>query len=164
MMGTFKTSAGQILSERLDMHFLDTDAFFEFEYDMKINECFEEWGEEVFRDLESKVADRVYYFENTVISTGGGMIERDSSIEKLKRHGIIVLLTCDYKEIAKRLRGDKTRPKFKGIKRKSKLKRLWVERKDKYHKYADIVIDNTLLTSAQTADAVEKALVEFYQK
>ena len=164
MMGTFKTSAGRILAERLDMHFMDTDAFFEFEYDMKINECFEEWGEEVFRDLESKVADRVYYFENTVISTGGGMIERDSSIEKLKRFGIIVLLTCDYRVIAHRLRTDKTRPKFKGIRRKSKLKKIWAVRKDKYHKYADIVIDNTDLTSAETADAVEKALIEFYNK
>ena len=164
MMGTFKTSAGRILAERLDMHFLDTDAFFEFEYDMKINECFEEWGEEVFRDLESKIADRVYYFENTVISTGGGMIGRDSNIEKLKRFGIIVLLTCDCKVIANRLRSDKTRPKFKGLRRKSKLRKLWAERKDKYHKYADIVIDNTHLTSAQTADAIEKALIDFYSK
>jgi len=166
MMGTFKTSAAKILAERLDMYFLDTDDFFEFEYSMKISECFSKYGEEVFRDLESKVADRVHYFENTVISTGGGMVERDSSMEKLKRFGIIVLLTCEVKVIAKRLRGEKSkgRPKLRGFNKKAKLKKIWAERKEKYHKYADIVIDNTNMDSVQTADAIEKALIEFYNK
>jgi len=118
----------------------------------------------VFRDLESKVADRVYYFENTVISTGGGMVERDSSMEKLKRFGMIVLLTCDYKVLAKRVHISKDRPKLVGLNKKAKLKKLWAERKEKYHKYADIVIDNTNLDVNQTAEAIEKALAEFYNK
>ena len=164
MPGTFKSSSGQKLAERLDMHFLDTDAFFEFEYSMKISECFDEYGEEAFRDLESKVADRVYYFENTVISTGGGMVERDSNMEKLKRFGIIVLLTCEVKELYRRVKADKSRPKLRGFNKKGKLKKLWVARKEKYHKYADIVIDNTNLDAAQTVETVEKALIEFYKK
>lgn len=164
MMGTFKTSAAKALAERLDMHFLDTDEFFEFEYDMKISECFKTYGEEVFRDLESKVADRVHYFENTVISTGGGIIERDSSMEKLKRFGIIILLTCDYKVLYERVRRDKSRPLLKGFNKKAKLKKIWNARKEKYHKYADIVIDNTGLTCAGTVDAIEKAILEFYNK
>ena len=164
MMGTFKTSAGRILAERLDMHFLDTDAYFEFEYSMKISECFKQWGEDMFRDLESKVADRVYYFENTVISTGGGMVERDSSMEKLKRFGIVVLLKCDCKVLAKRVHISKDRPKLVGLNKRGKLKKLWAERKEKYHKYADIVIDNTNLDCEQTAAAIAEALTAFYNK
>ena len=164
MPGTFKTSAGRLLAERLDMHFLDTDAFFEFEYGMKISECFDKYGEEAFRDLESKVADRVYYFENTVIATGGGIVERDSSMEKLKRFGIIVLLTCETGELYRRVRKDKDRPKLRGWGKKAKLKKIWAARREKYRKYADITIDNTRLDSAQTADAIERAILDFYKK
>ena len=164
MMGTFKTSAAKLLAERLGMHFLDTDEFFEFEYSLKISECFKLYGEEMFRDLESKVADRVHYFENTVISTGGGMVERDSSMEKLKRFGIIVLLTCDPNVLYKRIKTDKNRPLLRGFNKKAKLKKLWNDRKDRYHKYADIVIDNSALSCAETVDAIEKAIVQFYNK
>ncbi len=164
MMGTFKTSAAKVLAERLEMHFLDTDEFFEFEYDLKINECFKQYGEEVFRDLESKVADRVHYFENTVISTGGGMVERDSSMEKLKRFGLIVLLTCDVNILYKRLKKDKNRPLLTGFNKKAKLKKLWNDRKEKYHKYADIVVDNSSLDCEGTVDAIEKAIAAFYSK
>jgi len=164
MPGTYKTTAGKSLAERLGMYFLDTDDYFEFEYSMKISECFDEWGEDVFRDLESKVADRVHYFENTVIATGGGMIERDASIEKLKRFGIIILLTCDCKVLSLRLRDEKKRPLLRGVNKKAKVKKLWRDRKEKYHKYADIVIDNTRFDCGQTVEEIERELVKFYNK
>ena len=110
MPGTYKSSAGKLLAERLDMHFMDTDAFFEFEYGMKIPECFQQYGEDTFRDLEAKIIDRVYYFENTVIATGGGVPERDDNMERLKRYGLIILLNCDTKELARRQERQKPAP------------------------------------------------------
>ncbi|MDR1094313.1 MAG: shikimate kinase [Clostridiales bacterium] len=162
MMGTYKTSAGKMLADRLDMHFMDTDAFFEFEYGMKIADCFKEHGEEAFRDLEAKIVDRVYYFENTVIATGGGVPERDDSMEKLKRYGLIVLLTCGHKELARRLKREKNRPLLKGPFKARALKKIAARRRERYHKYADIVIDNTGLSPAETVDRIQEEILKFY--
>jgi shikimate kinase len=164
MPGTFKTSVGRMLAERLDMHFMDTDAFFEFEYAVKIAECFRRYGEEVFRDLEAKIIDRVYYFENTVISTGGGVPGRDDNMEKLKRHGLIVLLTCDIPELTRRLKKDKSRPLLKGVFKRRALRKLYEVRRERYLKYADIIVDNTNLSSIETADAIQNKILEFYGK
>lgn len=164
MSGTFKTTAGHILAERLGMNFMDTDEYFEFEYSTKIGDCIGEYGEETFRDLEAKVIDRVYYFDNTVIATGGGVVERDDNMEKLKRHGIVILLTCELPVIYKRLRNCHERPLIKGLFRRRKLKRLAERRREKYLKYADIRVDNTHLTPEETADAVTARLLEFYKR
>ena len=162
MPGTYKSSAGHLLADSLGMNFLDTDDFFEFEYNMKIADCFKEYGEEFFRDLESKIIDRSGGFENAVIATGGGVPERDDNMEKLKRHGLIILLTCDVKVIAKRVAKDNTRPLLRGGGKKQAVKKLWETRREKYKKYADITVDNTLLNPWQTAEAIQKKILEFY--
>ena len=162
MPGTFKSSAGKILAERLEMHFMDTDAFFEFEYGLKIAECFKQHGEEAFRDLEAKIVDRVYYFENTIIATGGGVPERDDNMEKLKRYGLIILLSADPKELAIRLKRDKSRPLLRGNKYRA-LKKLSECRREKYLKYADIEIDNTGLSPVETVDRIQEEILRFYK-
>ncbi|GHU98942.1 shikimate kinase [Clostridia bacterium] len=163
MMGTYKTSAGKLLADRLEMHFMDTDAFFEFEYGMKIAECFKQYGEDAFRDLEAKIVDRVYYFENTVIATGGGVPERDDNMEKLKRYGLIILLTCNPKELAGRLKRDKNRPLLQGFFKARKLKQLADRRRERYEKYADIVVDNTGLSVAETVERIQEEIIKFYK-
>jgi len=162
MPGTYKSAAGKLLAERLDMNFMDTDAFFEFEYGKTIADCFREYGEDTFRDLEAKIVDRVYYFENTVIATGGGVPERDDNMEKLKRYGLIILLKCDVKELARRLKRDRSRPLLRGLFKGRAIKKLAERRCERYLKYADIIVDNTGLSVPEAVDAIQEKILKFY--
>ena len=54
MMGVGKSTLGKILSERLNMKFIDIDRVIEKRENMLIKEIFENKGETYFRALEKK--------------------------------------------------------------------------------------------------------------
>ena len=49
MMGSWKSTVGIQLSKSLNMEFIDTDDCIEEMMDMKVNEIFNEFGEDRFR-------------------------------------------------------------------------------------------------------------------
>ena len=54
MMGSGKSSIGKILSKKLDMQLCDTDNEIETLCEMSINEIFDRYGEEKFREMERR--------------------------------------------------------------------------------------------------------------
>ena len=71
-MGTGKTTIGKILAERIGYKFIDVDEYIVKTEGKPINEIFEKYGEDYFRDLETKAIKKILKEENQVISTGGG--------------------------------------------------------------------------------------------
>ena len=55
MMGSGKTSIGQLISKKLKLEFIDIDHSIEQEFNMTIAEIFESKGEKFFRDFEEKI-------------------------------------------------------------------------------------------------------------
>ena len=55
MMGSGKTSCGNVLAKTLGISLLDIDSIFELEKNLKISEIFKKFGEEYFRTIEEKV-------------------------------------------------------------------------------------------------------------
>ena len=70
-MAVGKTSVGHLLSETLNVPFIDTDAYLMVKTKMSIPEIFQKGGEGYFRDLEHEVAKEVVLLPPSIVSTGG---------------------------------------------------------------------------------------------
>ena len=110
-MGSGKSTVGKVLHEKLQCQFLDTDAVFEQEECMKISDFFVRFGEEHFRQKEHMYL-KACTKENTIVSTGGGMILRQDNRIWMKNHGHVVYLATSFENILKRLENDTSRPLF----------------------------------------------------
>ena len=93
-MGTGKSSIGKRLSTQLRMRYVDTDDIIERDSGRRISDIFAEDGEPTFRELESEAVCKVSKLYNYVISTGGGVVLKESNMVELKRNGIIFCLTA----------------------------------------------------------------------
>ncbi|MDC3098310.1 shikimate kinase [Gammaproteobacteria bacterium] len=91
MMGSGKTSVGQLLSKYLNTTFYDLDAGIEKRFNLTIKEIFNEYGEKKFREVESSMLQETNNLENSIISTGGGIVIENSNREFLKGQRVYFL-------------------------------------------------------------------------
>lgn len=140
MPGSGKTSLGQKLSKKLNYDFIDMDDYIEESSGRKIASMFEE-GEMVFRKEEIRASKELAETSRTVISTGGGIITQEASMEALKENGLILFLDRPLENIEKDIERD-SRPLLKDD--KSRLEELYEERIDLYRLYADLTVENIL--------------------
>jgi shikimate kinase len=138
MMGTGKTTVGQVLAKELGYRFFDTDVLIERVAQKSINELFAEEGETFFRELESQVLGEVSACTRSVIATGGGAVLRPVNWSYL-RHGLIIWLDAPISLLIERLAEDNTRPLLKMDNLSLKLETLLAERKSLYQE-ADLQI------------------------
>ena len=102
MMGCGKSTVGRLLSKKLNYHFLDSDQMIEEKEQRSVASIFENKGEAYFRKLEKQfILD--LNCENTVIATGGGMVELDQIDELLSQKGLTIFLKCSATLLIKRI-------------------------------------------------------------
>ncbi|WP_099158491.1 shikimate kinase [Virgibacillus ndiopensis] len=119
-MGSGKSSIGERLSLNLNIPLIDTDVTVEEKYKQSIASIFKEEGESTFRIYESEVL-RQTPNSNAVVSTGGGIVEKEENTNYMKS-GIVIYLHTSFNEIKKRLENDQKRPLWnKGVEEKKKL-------------------------------------------
>lgn len=106
-MAAGKTTAGKELASYLNMDFIDLDSYIEKRYHRTISELFAMWGEDKFREVESKILHEVGEFENVIISTGGGTPCFFDNIEYMNRVGTTIYLMADAQTLASRLATNK---------------------------------------------------------
>lgn len=156
MMGSGKTTVGNILANKLHYRFLDTDNLIETVSNKTITDIFTQEGEESFRQLESNILKEVSAYVRTVVATGGGIVLRQDNWSHL-RDGMIIWLDVPVEVLAERLAEDKTRPLLQQQDLMTKLTCLRQERVSLYQQ-ADVTIsvskDNT------PEDIVKKILKE----
>lgn len=109
MMGTGKTTVGQILARQLNYRFCDTDELIERVTNQTIQEIFATAGEEKFRVIESQVLGELAAYTKSVIATGGGIIQRQINWSYL-HHGVIIWLDAPIEVLQQRLAEDTSRP------------------------------------------------------
>lgn len=102
-MGVGKTTLGKGLADSLNLSFVDLDLFTQSRYQKSINQLFDEFGEEGFREIESKILKEVSDFEDVVISTGGGAPCFYDNMEIMNERGKTIYLKADAGMLAKRL-------------------------------------------------------------
>ena len=72
MMGSGKSTIGNIISKKLDFEFIDTDYEIEKYEKISIKKIFDNKGEGYFRKLEETIILKSINLDNKVISLGGG--------------------------------------------------------------------------------------------
>ena len=99
MMGSGKTTCGQLLAQQLGRELVDTDSLIEEREGCTIPEIFAARGEDYFRDLELGVSEELALRENLVISCGGGLPMKPDCIGSLKYSGVVIFLNRNPGEI-----------------------------------------------------------------
>ncbi|WP_113866051.1 shikimate kinase [Paraliobacillus ryukyuensis] len=107
-MGSGKTTVAHELAKRCGAAVQDTDRMVEINYELSIKEIFAAFGEDTFRAYEHQMLINTNP-ANTIVSTGGGIIESQQNINWLSTHQVIYLKTS-WSEIVRRLQHDKNRP------------------------------------------------------
>src|SRR5690625_5268712 len=93
-MESGKSTVGKSLSETYHLSFIDTDAYIEEAYDQKISEIFKVYGENVCRTYEQEAIERAVTYD--VVSTGGGIVERETNIKTMKIKGKVDCLQNSF--------------------------------------------------------------------
>ena len=158
-MGTGKTSVGKRLAKRLEMPMIDTDDIITADSGMDIPDIFARYGEAHFRDLESVAVCKAANLENHVISTGGGVVLRESNLDMLKRNGIVFCLTATPEEIWRRVGSETHRPLLQDPNPLGKIEQMLIERRS-FYAHADHQIPTTRLSIKAVIDKI----VEIFQQ
>lgn len=154
-MGSGKSTIGRLLAEKLNLNYLDTDEEIELKAQKKIKEIFAEDGESVFRDLEHQILKSTST-NNYVISTGGGIIEREENRQWLNDKQVVYLKTS-WETVNKRLKSDRNRPIWQDETRDKQD--LLVNREPKYQQVSMATIETDRQSIKQIVDQLSSMFV-----
>lgn len=92
MPGSGKSTVGLLLAKALGRPFYDTDDAVRAESGLEIADIFEKYGEERFRELETRAIKKLAAENGCVIATGGGAPLRPENVLYLKLNGRVYFL------------------------------------------------------------------------
>jgi len=155
MMGSGKSTIGHMLSNLLDLPFVDTDKIIERKSNLSIPQIFQESGEAEFRRLENQTITEFSKASPQIIATGGGVIKNPENMRLLKKNGIVFFLNRPVRAIALDLRKSNKRPLLQSF---SDLFNIYSERMPIYKKYADHTVFGNYSVESATRVILKKLL------
>ncbi|MFQ3609852.1 MAG: shikimate kinase, partial [Fimbriimonadales bacterium] len=110
-MASGKSTLGQVLAQRLNRPFYDTDAHIERQFGKPIAEIFAQHGEAVFRQAETEALREIAQQSvPSVVATGGGMVLNPEHRRLMRRHGWVIYLKASPEVLLSRIQDPSTRP------------------------------------------------------
>ncbi|HHC24089.1 MAG TPA: shikimate kinase [Desulfobacterales bacterium] len=159
--GTGKSAVGKILADRLEMLCIGMDAEIVKKAGMTIPDIVEKYGWPKFRDTESEVTRALAKLDNTIIDTGGGVIERPENIAALKVNARIFWLKASVDTIVSRIQDGKERPSLTSGKTfTQEVAEVLEQRISKYKNAGQYEINTDDLTVEQVAGRI----IEIWKK
>ena len=110
MMGSGKSSIGNLISKKLNLPFIDIDNLIVKNVEMSISEIFEKKGENYFRGLEEKITLKSLKKDKNVISLGGGGFINTKIRKEILTNHFSFWLQWDESTLIKRVKNSKKRP------------------------------------------------------
>lgn len=159
LMGSGKTSVGEILAQRIGRELVDTDHLVEANTGTTIAQLFQSQGEAAFRRYEVESLRRALLREApAVIATGGGIVTSPDARHMLTVNSTVVWLRADPAVLASRLGHDNSRPLLGERDALAILTDMHEVRGPLYAEVADLVVDADVGDAGEVADAIIKAL------
>ncbi|MFZ2073264.1 MAG: shikimate dehydrogenase [Methanoregula sp.] len=156
--GTGKTAIGTVLSRRLGVPFLDTDALIEQKSGRTIPDIFKNDGEERFRALEREAIAGLPTHD-VVVGTGGGVVMDPENMERLRRDSVCVLLAADPATIGRRL-AKSPRPPLTSLPPDEEIAQVMSRRRWQYAAAADFCVDTSTTSPDEAAGRILSLLKE----
>ncbi len=107
--GSGKTTVGRKLAARLGWGFIDADEQIVQETGKTIRAIFADQGEQGFRDVESRVIEKLAALTDHVMSLGGGAVLREINRQRIAKPGAsVIYLHCEPAVLADRIARDQS--------------------------------------------------------
>ena len=145
-MGSGKTSLGERLSEELNFHFVDLDAFISERESCSISDIFEVHGESYFRELEGIcIKELSAATDPMVIACGGGTPCFNDLAQYMLDKGLCLYIKCTNQTLIRRLKGAREkRPLIKDF--STDEMSLWMDdlllNRNEIYRLAHFIIEN----------------------
>ncbi len=133
MPSSGKTTLGKALATALNKPFYDSDEVFEKEFNVTPSDYILKYGENEFRKKEIEVIKDLSKKTGAIISTGGGIVEREENIQNLKMNGVIIYVLRHLDKLETH-----NRPLSKSV----GVTKLYERRSQKYESFSDITVGN----------------------
>lgn len=162
-MGAGKSSVGRAVAEQLHFEFVDTDELIESRTGKSITQIFATDGEAHFRELEQKIVEQLQTSTGRVISTGGGLPTRQSNIDSLKSHALVIALCVSPERIWERVRHQSHRPLLQIPNPKAKIVEMLAARAP-FYRQADVLLNTDNRSMRQVVQQVVQHFREATKK
>lgn len=149
--GAGKTTAGELLADRLGVGFRDTDTDVEERAGKPVSEIFVSDGEPAFRSMEREAVAEALRTHTGVLALGGGAVLDEGTRRALDGH-TVVFLDVSLAAAAHRVGLDTARPLLM-INPRSTLRRLLEERRPQYEEVATAVVSTADASPAEVVEA-----------
>ena len=157
MMGSGKSSIGNLVSLKLDLPFVDIDNLIIKNTNMTVSEIFDKKGEDYFRDLEEKTTLKCLKKIKNVISLGGGGFINFKVRKEILANHFSFWLNWDESILLKRIRNSKKRPlAFKSTDQEIKT---IIKNRSKIYSNAQFKINCNKLTKTE----IVKKIIKIYE-
>ena len=150
-MGAGKSTIGKLLSNNMKISFVDTDEEVEKHFNMPINNIFDKYGEEGFREIESLILEKS---TDSIVACGGGIVLKKKNRDFIKENGKCLLLLSKINVLADRLSSENNRPLLNDGIIEDQLEQIWEQRKDLYYNLADQVVEINDKSKKQITDYI----------
>lgn len=137
--GCGKTTVSRELASLTGGEVVDLDAEIERDENRSISEIFSTDGEDYFRNRETEMFKKALCGSGKIISTGGGIVERNDILSMKNEKDISVYINTPFEVIKERVKNDISRPLL-SENAAEKLQVLMKKRKNMYISSSDIQI------------------------
>ena len=157
MMGSGKSSIGNLVSKELDIPFIDIDNLIVENVGMSISQIFEKKGEDYFRNIEEKITIKSLKKIKNVISLGGGGFINNNIRKEILDNHFSFWLDWDESTLIKRINGSKERPlAFRSTDQKI---REIIKNRSKIYSHSQFKINCNKLTKTE----IVKKIIKIYE-
>jgi shikimate kinase len=157
MMGSGKSSIGDLVSKKLNLPFIDIDNLIVKNVGMSISEIFNKKGEYYFRNLEEKITLKSLKNVKSVISLGGGGFINEKIRKEILNNHFSFWLNWEESILIERIKGNKKRPL--AYKSTDQEIRIMIKKRSKIYSNAQFEINCNKLTKSE----IVKKILKIYE-